>query len=259
MNRLMAVHRQLAATTVAPAASPALSAAADAMQVEDYTGQVVVVTGAGGGIGSRIAVRFASAGAALALCDQRPEELATTEKECRAAGCDRLFASTMDVADELAVKEFCRDTAKALGGVDCLINTVGIVDCFGDVEELPIEEWERVMRVNVTSAFLTAKFTVPLMRNRGGGAVINVSSASGLANQRKAMVYSVSKAALISLTKSEAIDFAQDNIRANAILPGSVDTPLLDTVSKLEAERNSRTQQEQLDYWSSDYPTKRKR
>jgi NAD(P)-dependent dehydrogenase (short-subunit alcohol dehydrogenase family) len=71
------------------------------------------------------------------------------------------------------------------------------------------------------------------------------------------MVYSVSKAALISLTKSEAIDFADDRIRANAVLPGSVETPLLDTVSKLEAERNGRSQQEQLDYWTADYPTKR--
>ena len=76
-------------------------------------------------------------------------------------------------------------------------------DCFGDVEELPVSEWDRVMRVNVTSCLLTAKFCVPLMRQRGGGSIINVSSVSGLANQRKAMVYSVSKAALISLTKSE--------------------------------------------------------
>ena len=95
------------------------------------------------------------------------------------------------------------------------------VDCFGDVEELPSDEWERVLRVNVTSAFLTAKYSVPLMRTRGGGAILNISSVSGVANQRKAMVYSVSKAALISLTKSEAIDFAQDRIRANTILPGS--------------------------------------
>ena len=76
-------------------------------------------------------------------------------------------------------------------------------DCFGDVEELPVSEWDRVMRVNVTSCLLTAKYCVPLMRQRGGGSIINVSSVSGLANQRKAMVYSVSKAALISLTKSE--------------------------------------------------------
>ena len=218
---------------------------------------MVIVTGAGGGIGSRIATQFALAGAALALCDLRPEELSSTEKACRVVGCDRLFSCCIDVSDESAVEEFCHAAASTLGGVDCLINTVGIVDCFGDVEELPSEDWDRVMRVNVTSAFFTAKYAVPFMRQRGGGAIINVSSASGLANQRKAMVYSVSKAALISLTKSEAIDFAQDHIRANAILPGSVDTPLLDTVSKLEADRNGRSQQEQLDYWAADYPTKR--
>jgi NAD(P)-dependent dehydrogenase (short-subunit alcohol dehydrogenase family) len=79
-----------------------------------------------------------------------------------------------------------------------------------------------VMAVNVTSSLLTAKYAAPLLRAGGGGAIINISSCSGLANQRKAMVYSVSKAALISLTKSEAIDLAGSKIRANAILPGSV-------------------------------------
>lgn len=151
------------------------------------------------------------------------------------------------------MQAFC----EALDEVDCLVNTVGIVDCFGDVEELALSEWERVMQINVTSSFLTAKYCTPIMRSRGGGAIINISSASGLANQRKAMVYSVSKAALISLTKSEAIDLAPHNIRANAVLPGSVDTPLLDTVAQLEGERNNRTAQEQRDYWAADYPSAR--
>ena len=140
----------------------------------------------------------------MALCDIRAEELAETERACRQAGARRVVCGVVDVSKEGEVQAFC----EALDEVDCLVNTVGIVDCFGDVEELALSEWERVMQINVTSSFLTAKYCTPIMRSRGGGAIINISSASGLANQRKAMVYSVSKAALISLTKSEAIELA---------------------------------------------------
>ena len=186
MDRLAVLQRQL----LAAGPAPARTASSSNSGVEDYTGRVVVVTGAGGGIGSRIAFQFACAGATLALCDVRREELDAAETACRAAGCDKLFASVVDVADAAAVEEFCRSTAEALGGgIDCLINTVGIVDCFGDAEELPLDEWERVMRVNVTSALLTAKYSVPLMRQRGGGAIINISSASGLANQVRKPVF----------------------------------------------------------------------
>ena len=121
----------------------------------------------------------------MALCDIRAEELAETERACRRVGASRVECRVIDVSNEGEVQAFC----EALDEVDCLVNTVGIVDCFGDAEELPLDEWERVMRVNVTSALLTAKYSVPLMRERGGGAIINISSASGLANQVRKRVF----------------------------------------------------------------------
>ena len=114
MERLERVSRQLRPT-------PAPTAA-----VEDYSGRVVLVTGAGGGIGSRIAVSFASAGAGVALCDVRADELEATAAECRGLGA-AVHAAVVDVGEEGEVREFCAAAAAALGGVDALVNTVGIV------------------------------------------------------------------------------------------------------------------------------------
>lgn len=134
---------------------------------------------------------------------------------------------------------------------------MGVVDNMGDVETLETDVWRRSIEINLTSAFLMAKHAVPLMRARGGGVIANISSVSGLANQAGAMVYSVTKAALISLTKSEAIDLAPHGIRAIAICPGSVSTPLVDRAIELTAEKLGRDPAEQRREWESQYPSGR--
>ncbi len=223
--------------------------------MENYKNKVVIITGACGGIGEAIAEKFAAAGATLALCDIRQDELSHTAEQCREAGAT-VHREAIDVADESPVRGFCETVAQTFGTIDCLINTVGIVDCPGDVEELSLPMWDRAMSVNLTSAFLMAKYSVPYIKGQGG-AILNIASVSGLANQEDAMVYSVTKAGLLSLTRSEAIDLAKYGIRANAISPGSVETPLLEAAVDQAAQLFSRTKDEQWQVWRSQYPTQR--
>ena len=223
--------------------------------MENYKNKVVVITGACGGIGEVIAEKFADAGATLALCDIRQSELSQTAEKCRQAGVT-VHSDAIDVADESPVRNFCETVARTFGTIDCLINTVGIVDCPGDVEELSLSRWDQTLAVNLTSAFLMAKYSVPHIKGQGG-AILNIASVSGLANQEDAMVYSVTKAGLLSLTRSEAIDLAKYGIRANAISPGSVETPLLEAAVDQAAQLFSRTKDEQWEVWRSQYPTQR--
>ncbi|MCZ6677178.1 MAG: SDR family oxidoreductase [Candidatus Poribacteria bacterium] len=223
--------------------------------MENYAEKVVILTGACGGIGEVIAEAFAQAGARLGLCDIRTENLSRTADKCRQHGAS-VYSSDIDVSDEDPVRSFCETVSKTFGRIDCLINTVGIVDCPGDVQSLPLSMWNRTLAVNLTSAFLMAKYAVPHMKPHGG-AILNIASVSGLANQEQEMVYSVTKAALLSLTRSEAIDLAKHGIRANAISPGSVETPLLEAAVNQNAERFGRTPEDQWHLWRSQYPTQR--
>ena len=217
--------------------------------VENYKNKVVIITGACGGIAEVTAEKFAQAGATLGLCDIRQEKLEHTAEKCRRAGAN-VYSSATDVSDEDQVRTFCSGVSETFDAMDCLINTVGIVDCQGDVQELPLSMWNKTLNVNLTSAFLMAKYSVPHMKGRGG-AILNIASVSGLANQEQAMVYSVTKAGLLSLTRSEAIDLAKYGIRANAISPGSVETPLLHEAVDQAAKLFDRTREGQWEVWRS--------
>lgn len=223
--------------------------------MENYKNKVVIITGACGGIGEVIAEKFTAAGATLGLCDIRQDELSQTAGKCQEAGVT-VHSEAIDVADEASAHSFCETVAQNFGTIDCLINTVGIVDCPGDVEELSLSIWDRTICVNLTSAFLMAKYSVPHIKGQGG-AILNIASVSGLANQEAAMVYSVTKAGMLSLTRSEAIDLAKYGIRANAISPGSVETPLLEAAVDQAAQLFNRTKDEQWQVWRSQYPTQR--
>lgn len=174
--------------------------------MERFDNRAVLVTGACGGIDEAISRAFADAGADLAICDLPADDLATLADEL--GRTRRVVQRTVDVTDEASVQAFFQQVDAAFGGLDILVDTVGVVDNMGDVESLETDIWRRSIEINLTSAFLMAKHAVPLMKARGGGVIANISSVSGLANQAGAMVYSVTKAGLISLTKSEAIDLA---------------------------------------------------
>jgi NAD(P)-dependent dehydrogenase (short-subunit alcohol dehydrogenase family) len=227
----------------------------DRSPVESYADRVVLVTGACGGIGEATSRAFARAGASLVLCDVRADRLAILAGDL--GQMTRVSPEPLDVTDESAIRAVYERIAATFGSLDVLINTVGVVDNMGDVETLETEVWRRSIEINLTSAFLMAKHGVRLMKGRGGGVIANISSVSGLANQAGAMVYSVTKAGLISLTKSEAIDLAPLGIRAVAICPGSVSTQLVDRAIELTAEQTGRTPAEQRREWESQYPSGR--
>ena len=223
---------------------------------EDFSGQVAIITGACGGIGEAIVRSFASAGASVALCDTREAELAELTEQLRSDGTV-VKSQTLDVTDSDEAERFCSAVAGDLGSIDHLINTVGVVDHVGDVVQLSLESWNKCLSTNLTSAFIMAKHAVPHMVSAGGGSIVNIASVSAFGNQLGAMAYSVSKAGMVSLTKSEAIDLARHNIRANAVCPGSVYTPLVDLAVVLTAADTGRTPDETRADWEEQYPTGR--
>lgn len=225
------------------------------MSSQGAEGPAVVVTGACGGIGEAIVRRFAGAGARLAVCDVRGPDLAALATELGRSGVP-VHPAVVDVADEDQVRAFCQAAGQAFGRLDVLVNTVGVLDNFGDVETLPTEVWNRSIAVNLTSAFLTAKHCVPFLK-AAGGTIVNLASVSALANQADVMVYSVTKAGLLSLTRSEAIDLARYGIRAVAVCPGSVDTALIDGQIRTTAAGLGADPATLRRDWEAQYPTGR--
>lgn len=192
-------------------------------------GKVAIVTGAGSsgpgiGNGKAISILFARHGARVLLVDNNPVAVAETKEIIEKEG-GNAEECVADVTSSADVRRVVDTALSHRGGIDVLVNNVGIVE-MGSVVEASEESWDRVMAVNLRSAFLTMKYAVPHMIKSGGGSIVNISSVAGIRVGVPHCSYSASKAALNQLTKSVAIDFARQGIRANAILPGFIDTPM---------------------------------
>ena len=192
--------------------------------------KVALVCGAGSigpgwGNGKATAVAFAREGAKVFAVDLNMDAAAETAAIIAGEG----FAATAhaaDVGDEGAVAAMVADCKAAYGRVDILHNNVGIASLGGPLET-SLAQWERVMRVNVTSMFLTCKAVLPLFLEQGGGAIVNVSSLSGVKAARPELAYATSKGAVNALTINIALEFADRNIRCNALVPGLINTPMV--------------------------------
>jgi NAD(P)-dependent dehydrogenase (short-subunit alcohol dehydrogenase family) len=200
-------------------------------------GKVALVMGAGSigpgwGNGKAAAFRFAEEGAHVIAADLRREAAEETAQLITKAG-GKAEAHACDVTQAQSVEALVASVVSRLGQIDVLNNNVGIA-VTGNVVDLPLEEWERVMRVNLTSAFLTMKSVIPVMERqfaaRGeGGSIINISSIAAVRHTGVSYPsYSASKAALSHLTRTTAIDYAKKKIRVNAILPGLMKTPMVE-------------------------------
>lgn len=191
------------------------------MNEQRYAGRVALVTGAGSGIGQAVAVRLAAEGAHVVGCDVDADGLAATEKQIADAG-----HAVLTVTGDVSVQADVDRIVAALPGnrVDLLANVAGIMDHFLPVTEVEDDTWERVMAVNVTGPMRLTRAVLPLMRAAGGGAVVNVASIGGLTGAVAGTAYVTSKHALIGMTRSVAVLYAEDGVRANVICPAGVET-----------------------------------
>lgn len=184
--------------------------------------KVVVVTGAGHGIGRASALRFASEGANVAVLDIRGDQANAVADECVAAG-GRSRAYVADVSDLDQVTSTVHQVVQDFGGVDVLHSNAGRLRA-GTVLETDLEEWNRTLSVNVTSMYLVVRAIVPVMIEKGKGAIVTTGSISGIFGEPALSAYTASKAAVVNLTRSIAIDYAKAGIRVNCVCPGWVDT-----------------------------------
>ena len=191
------------------------------------TGQVALVTGAGRGIGLATARRFLAEGWRVALLDI-DAALLDAAMAALAAPAETL-ALTCDVADAPAVQAAVRQAATHFGRLDALVNNAGTA-VFKPILETTPEEWNRVLAVNLTGPFLATQAAAPLMAEHGGGAVVNITSISGLRASTLRVAYGTSKAGLAHLTKQQAAELASLGIRVNAVAPGPVDTAMAKAV-----------------------------
>jgi NAD(P)-dependent dehydrogenase (short-subunit alcohol dehydrogenase family) len=187
-------------------------------------GRVGVITGGGGGIGRAGAVRFAAEGAALVLLDPDRAGAAATVAEIQAAG-GRALAVAGDGAAEADVAAAVRAAVDTWGKLDLLWANAG-TGVSKTVPETTLAEWERVVAVNLTGAFLLAKYGIPELARAGGGTMVLSGSANSFSADRRWAAYCATKGALVMLCKALALDHAGDGVRVNIVCPGSVTTPL---------------------------------
>ncbi len=194
----------------------------------DLTGKVAIVTGASGGIGQAVAIALAEAGADVAVCGQNQERLAAAEAKVAATG-RRVSSHAMNIAEAVAVQKTVEDVVKQWGRVDIMVNNAGITRD-GLIIRMSEQDWDEVMTVNLKSVFLFSRAVARIMMKQRAGSIINISSIIGLIGNPGQGNYSASKGGIISFTKSMARELASRNIRANAIAPGFIETPMTEKI-----------------------------
>jgi NAD(P)-dependent dehydrogenase (short-subunit alcohol dehydrogenase family) len=189
-------------------------------------GKVAIVTGAGGGIGRAICIALGGAGAAVAACDLNAASAKETADGVTAAG-GRAAAIACDVADEASCRGAVEDTVARFGALHVLVNGAAMLDPDATVVECELANWNRVLAVNLSGAFLMSKFAIPHIHRAGGGSIIHVASQLGSVGAPRRVAYCATKGALIQLAKAMAMDHAAQNIRVNTLSPGAVETDRL--------------------------------
>ena len=189
----------------------------------DMSGKVAVVTGASKGIGEAIAVALAEAGARVVVSSRKQEAVEAVAARIREKGGEAL-AVACHVGDADAREALVQRTVEAFGGIDVLVNNAAANPVFGPALMVDERAYDKIMEINVKAPFLLSKRVHPIMSERGGGSILNIASIGGVSPEPGLGIYSVSKAALIALTKTLAREWGPAGIRVNAIAPGLIKT-----------------------------------
>jgi len=193
------------------------------------TSKSAIITGAGSGIGRRIALKLAEQGAVIVVADIDPKSAEDTVSEIEKAG-HKAIAVRTDVSDKRQVIEMKDRALKEYGKIDILVNDAGVMSPPSPIEDLPEEEWDRVMAVNVKGVFLSSQVVAKEMIHQKEGCIINIASISGHGPYPMGGAYSSSKGAILVLTQQLALEWGKHHIRVNSISPGMIRTPLNEKV-----------------------------
>lgn len=189
-------------------------------------GKVAFITAAGGAIAGATARLFGAEGAAICCADIVQENVEKTAADINQAG-GKAIARVCDVTDPDAVKAAIDDTIAAYGKLDIVFNAAAFSEQRHRLADMPLEMWRNVIDVNLTGMFIVCQHAIPHMQKAGGGSIINVSSIYGLVGAKERPAYCAAKGGVRMLSKAIAVDYATDNIRANSIMPGPIETPRL--------------------------------
>jgi 3-oxoacyl-[acyl-carrier protein] reductase len=199
----------------------------------DLNGRHAVVTGAGQGIGLSIAMRLIQSGASVSLWDRDGAVLETALNQCQQSNASaHVSAETVDVSDPASVETAAHNTIEKHGTIDILVANAGIAGPNHKTWEYPVEDWQKIMDINLTGVFLCCRAVVPQMIRQNYGRIVNVASIAGKEGNPNASAYSASKAGVIALTKSLGKETASYNIAVNCITPAAARTRIFDQMSQ---------------------------